>query len=396
MNFQREIAKLLILSRESEVQSLEFLFSVAELVRLLQKLVHDLQLERGASVLHLTAGGAKGYQEKISVYRASYIQDVNSLKQVLSLWLDQRYSLTNGVYMRLAGLLQQFEQIGVLREKIDQLSIQPVEAIYQFSDVINGVFNYVFEMAEQAPDAEIAKAMLTLFNFMQAKEAAGQERAIGVAILGSTGNAKSLCPWLEARVLQQATAFSIFKGFATEEQLKKLAHLKAQAYRKELEIWRQNFFFHKRADFDKAEAWFELMTIRIDGFQKLENELIDQLQVVSARRLQETQPVSKGSVALLEELFNDDKTLLSESVVKLQGVSKILLQRFQAQSQRMAEMESELVLAKQALLDRRFIEQAKSKLMFAKGLSEEQAHQFLQAQAMKSGRKLVEIAKTIL
>jgi AmiR/NasT family two-component response regulator len=41
-------------------------------------------------------------------------------------------------------------------------------------------------------------------------------------------------------------------------------------------------------------------------------------------------------------------------------------------------MESELVLAKQALLDRRFIEQAKTILMLKRGLTEQQSHQFLQ------------------
>jgi hypothetical protein len=300
------------------------------------------------------------------------------------------------VYIRLAGLLQQLESLSDLREQVDRATVEPVTAIYQFSDIINSVFSYVFEMAEQAPDAEIAKAMLALFNFMQAKEAAGQERAIGVAILGSSSAAASLCPWLEARIAQQASAFSIFKGFANQPQLDKLENLKSQPYRSALDAWRKNFKYHKQADFEKAEAWFDLMTIRIDGFQALENELIGQLQVVSAKRLSENRSSDLVGLEPVECLAEFEQNVLSDNLVRLQGVSKLLLERYQAQSQKMAEMESELVLAKQALLDRRFIEQAKTILMFKKGLTEEQSHQFLQTLAMKSGKKMVEVAKTLL
>lgn len=395
MIYQQATATLLAMSVEAEKQSLTFLFSAAELIRLLQKLVHAIQLERGASVLYLTSRGADRFLVKTLAYRQDFDKQEAIFKARLDKELDASFCLPSGVYLRLATLLQALGGLENLRNLVDKKQVNPLDAIQQFGHIIHTIFNYVFDLAEQAPDAEIARAMLALFNFMQAKEAAGQERAIGVAVLGGVKKT-DFSEILNAKVEQQSNAFSVFKLFASQAQLQKLLQLKSQPYRQELDAWRQGFKFHKQADFEKAEAWFELMTKRIDGFQSLEDELTSYLQLVSARRLQQGFTRFNQPGLSVENILADQKIAINENMTKLQGASKILLERFQAQSKQLMQMEAELVIAKQALLDRRFIERAKSMLILQKGLTEEQAHQFLQAQAMKSGQRLVDAAKMIL
>jgi hypothetical protein len=396
MKYQQQTAKLLALNTEAEKHALNFLFSAAEIVRLLQKVVHAIQLERGASVLYLTSRGSVAFGIKIQAYRNEFERQEGLFKARLDKELDAPFNLPSGVYLRLASVLQGLEGLASLRKSVDKQGIQPLEAIQGFSQIIHSIFNYVFELAEQAPEAEIARAMLALFNLMQAKEAAGQERAIGVALLGAGEARINLCEVLNAKIEQQSNAFSVFKLFATESQLAKLVHLKSKPYRQALETWRQGFRFHKQADFEKAEAWFDLMTQRIDGFQSLEDELTSYLQLVSAKRLKQGVQQANQRCDSIERVLADQQLDINENMTKLQGASKILLERFQAQSKQLMDMEAELVVAKQALLDRRFIERAKSMLILQKGLTEEQAHQFLQAQAMKTGQRLVDVAQLIL
>lgn len=68
----------------------------------------------------------------------------------------------------------------------------------------------------------------------------------------------------------------------------------------------------------------------------------------------------------------------------------------QEQSRRLQAMSDELETARAALNERKVIERAKGLLMASRQLSEDEAYKMLRQTAMNQGRRLVDVAKTVL
>jgi AmiR/NasT family two-component response regulator len=73
-----------------------------------------------------------------------------------------------------------------------------------------------------------------------------------------------------------------------------------------------------------------------------------------------------------------------------------LVDLLQAQSTRLANMESELEAARRALHERKVIERAKGALMARMGLTEEAAFRALQKASMDHNRRLLDVAEATL
>ena len=68
----------------------------------------------------------------------------------------------------------------------------------------------------------------------------------------------------------------------------------------------------------------------------------------------------------------------------------------QEQSRRLQAMGDELDTVRAALNERKLVERAKGLLMAHRRISEEEAHKMLRQTAMNQGRRLVEVAESVL
>jgi len=102
----------------------------------------------------------------------------------------------------------------------------------------------------------------------------------------------------------------------------------------------------------------------------------------------------------------DDENLSAKAldtgvmVYAVDGVSPKLVQSVLqvaiAQFERFAKLDAELKKSKAALAERKAVERAKGLLMAHQGLSEEEAYKALRQMAMNQGRKLSDVAETVL
>jgi len=77
---------------------------------------------------------------------------------------------------------------------------------------------------------------------------------------------------------------------------------------------------------------------------------------------------------------------------KVKSIIGIAVARFNT----FARMRKELETTKQALAERKTLERAKGILMTAKGLSEEESYNLLRKTAMDQGRKVIEVATSLV
>ncbi len=75
--------------------------------------------------------------------------------------------------------LQGMDHLPDLRNKIAAQQLTPLESTNAYCRLITGLLDVVFEAADVASDPTMTRLLVALFNFMQGKEYAGQERAWG-------------------------------------------------------------------------------------------------------------------------------------------------------------------------------------------------------------------------
>ena len=86
-----------------------------------------------------------------------------------------------------------------------------------FVRLIAGLLAVVFEAADSAGDPEISRALVAMFNFMQGKEFAGQERAFGSAAFASGRTESSTrLHWLHL-VESQERCFQVFRDYSAPD-----------------------------------------------------------------------------------------------------------------------------------------------------------------------------------
>ena len=183
--------------------------------------MHGLQHERGLSNLYLASEGERWVAERdaqIPTCETAQAEVRSGFEQ-----LDTEASPRNGhgarLYSRIAYVLQGLDALPRLRARVTDQQLSPALATAAYVRLINGLLAVVFEAADGAADPGISRHLVALFNFMQGKECAGQERATGSALFAS-GHADTPAQQLLLHLIEsQERCLQVFSEFASEAVL---------------------------------------------------------------------------------------------------------------------------------------------------------------------------------
>ena len=390
------MTQCLSLAQQSQNQTLDFLFTATNWVRALHQLIHGMQLERGATVMTMAFAESSTVQSQLQHYRSEFEKSTAHFVEITS-HIDQITSViaSHSIYLRLANLFRLIDDIQQLRELIDTGAISVEKAALQFTHIIDEMLAFIFELAEYSTDPEITRSMLALFNFMQAKEFNGQERALGVLILSQSTHDLMIHHRFEKIVDEQNAYMEAFLLFAEENERQALENINQSEITQTIQAWRSKLLNEPTKDLDLATGWFELLTEKMDGLQVIEDTLISLLQIISAKRRATNTVAPIKSPALSMDL-KIDQTGFNKTLASVAGISHLLIQEYRSQSTQLNQAKAELITAKQSVLDRQSIEQAKSLLMQKHQWSEDEAHRFIRTQAMNTNVKMIDYAKRFL
>lgn len=414
-SFDEAIGDFLVASRKCEVVSLERLLEAVQLVGRIRALVHQLQRERGASSLWIGSGGQR-YAEELALYRNDSDATAAAFREHLDGWLEPgacahaRSRLLGRMALALHGL----SGLPSLRAEVNECTLSPMEAMRGFSELIRSLLAVVFEAADSATDPAVSGALVALLNFMQGKELAGQERAIGAAGFGQGCFDGELRQALVHRIDAQERSFHIFSEFAPDPACAAWRGLQAAGFAAEVERLRRQACTQTevRPDAARAEGWFACTTARIDAMKEIEDllemhlneccstriaadradlgQVRDRIAQLADSELRDSVPyaVFFGAPEGLDTEGEGGDTALNVPIV---GHS--VMDLVQRQASRLQSVEDELHAARQALAERKTIERAKALLIEHRGLSEDQAYKLLRQTAMNQNRRLAEVAE---
>ena len=401
----------LIAARRCEIDELDQLARTSELGGLIGRLVHALQRERGMSNVFLASHGVR-----LAEQRAPQIAECLALEQEVRAGFDQleaehHRGLGSGngarLFSRIAWVLPGLDALPALRRRIDALELRPSQSTAAFVKLIAGLLSVVFEAADGATDPEISRLLVAMFNFMQGKEFAGQERAFGAAALAMGRSDETRRLQWQHLIESQERCFQVFIDFSGDAVLALWRESQSDATMAELERMRRRGATSAPADAALGQAWFDCCTRRIDAMRTVEDRLAADLralcshktararsELLTYRQVLDTLAPQTGAA-----LFFDDADADAQAATPAQlgrHLERSVLDMVQEQSHRLQAMSDELQTVRASLNERKLVERAKGLLMAHRRMSEQEAHKMLRETAMNQGRRLVEVAESVL
>ena len=404
----------LLAAKRCEIAALQQLALTSALVNVTGRLVHGLQRERGLSNLFL---GSQGQQ--FGEMRAGQIAECRQIEAELRACFDELDTesalVGNGarLFSRIAYVLHGLDALDGLRSRVQALQWTPRQATEAYVRLIAGLLAVVFEAADSASDPEISRLLVALFNFMQGKEFAGQERAAGAALFVSgraeAGEQQRLLHLIES----QERCLEVFAEFSTAQVVDLWNATQASATLAELERLRRVLCTAAHGsplNAQVSQAWFDCCSRRIDRMKAVEERLaLDLLQAceqkIAAARAElarfhalDLAPQSEADTLSFFQAPGAREATVYSTATQSYGLhlERSILELVQEQARRLQTMSEELDTVRASLNERKLIERAKGLLMAHRHLSEEEAHKTMRQMAMNQNRRLIEVAEAVL
>ncbi len=411
------VSNIVLVAKQHEIEELRHLESRAQLVGDIGHLIHALQNERGASSLFLASGGQRFGDTRRDLIDASREREAQ-LRASFDAQLQQSKYGSAKLYSLMAWVLLGLDALPALRAQIDAQKLSADEAVAAISRLISGLASLIFEVADTTVHPDVSRPLVALFNFVQGKELAGQERAVGAAMFASgicdAPHQQRLLGLIDA----QERNFQVYCEFADEVSLAPWQEMHVAPYVVALERFRRVLCSARpgtELDPEQSDKWFECCSDRIAAMWSLQCLQVERLQTQCAELIAQAERALQDSEGLLEQLKNSpppgagvadrffDPNIPIDHALRftpLEGgapaVERSIIEVLQAQSERIANMETELDSARRALNERKVIERAKGVLMARFDLTEEAAYKMLQKTSMDQNRRLADVAEAVL
>ncbi len=411
----------LVAAKRCEIGELEHLALTGTLVKVVGRLIHELQRERGISNVFL-ASQATRFAEQRDQQCATCRRIEKQARTTFEQWdvAANGSGPGNGarLFNRIAYVLHGLDGLPALRQRIGALSITPADATVAFCKLIAGLLSVVFEAADSATDPEISRHLVAMFHFMQGKEFAGQERALG-SIMFASGHTdpQGQQQWLHL-IESQERCFKIFTEFSPAAVHELWHHCLPTGLQLTLEHLRRAGHAAATAlDPNLSQEWYETTTRRIDAMKTVEEKLAATLINGCTAKINESRAELEQQHKLLDALeqggadtgqqaassFFDPGELHtpappagSPPIFYGPQLERSILDMVQEQSQRLQAMGDELQTVRAALSERKLVERAKGLLMAHRRINEDEAYKLLRQTAMNQNRRLAEVAEAIL
>ncbi len=387
----------LVAARQCEIGELEQLALTSELVSVIARLIHALQRERGLSNVYLASGGAR-LADARRLQRTECLQVEAQVRQHFDQLDTAPRQGGHGarLFSRVAWVLHALDALPGVRAEVDALKLTPAEVTAWYVRLIAGLLAVVFEAADSAGDPEISRALVAMFNFMQGKEFAGQERAFGSAAFASgRTDSSTRQQWLHL-VESQERCLQVFRDYSQPAIVQ--AWLAGQSGAALLEIERLRRFGcgpdGGALDRNLSHDWFDNCTLRMDAMKDVEELLAADLRALCERKIAQARAELRDQQVFLDTLSRESSADAPAGYGP--QLERSILGMVQDQAQRLQAMSDELQTVRAALNERKLVERAKGLLMATRKLSEDDAHKMLRQTAMSQNRRLVDVAETVL
>ncbi len=233
-------------------------------------LVHEMQKERGFSAGYTKSKGKK-FSDNIVEQRKVTDKKRVDLGHVLNSVDTARFGAEYNDQLKQA--LDDFKKIDTMRKQINDFHLPLPDVVSYYTNMNANFLSITKKTLFIVDDPAILRDISAYFYFMQSKERAGIERAIGAAGFGGGWN-KNLTDKFASLISLQDTYLGVFLAYATHEEqqfyndkAKKEPFMKVDAMRQEA------LGLKTPAVKTTAAEWFKTITAKINLLKANEDHL---------------------------------------------------------------------------------------------------------------------------
>ena len=268
----------------SEMQNLNELAGLGPVV---SALAHALQRERGASA-GLIGSTGRMFAHKLSAQR----ERTDENRTILAEAFEDFDAIAYGA--DIAGKIETardaLAHLEDWRDRVTELSLTVPEMANYYTGTIANLLNVVQEMATLSTNSEATNAIAAYTMFLQAKERAGLERAMGSTGFSAGGFAPSIYRRFVQLIAMQEAFLGIFRSYATGEQKAFYDNTVVGEAVEEVDRMRKiaiETIATGNTGGIEGGYWFDAMTRKIDLLKEVEDRIAGDLQALAGTRRSE-------------------------------------------------------------------------------------------------------------
>ena len=266
----------------------------------ISSLIHETQKERGATAGFLSAKGKK-FAQLLPTQQTSTNKKIAALKLYIES-SDVANILEKNTHQYLLSAMQELKRVESIHSQVLSQNIEAKQAINYYTNMNKKFLDFIARASSQSADAELSTASLAYYNFLNAKERAGVERAVGSATFAKDKFAKGAKAKLQSLISEQEAYMSSFQTLAKQEDVsfsQKILHAKSVD-----EVDRMRKILSNSNEIGgfgiNPNSFFSLMTQKINLLKKVEDYMAANLHS-SSSKTKETMLIATTVAALLHE-----------------------------------------------------------------------------------------------
>ncbi|MBF0248821.1 MAG: nitrate- and nitrite sensing domain-containing protein, partial [Alphaproteobacteria bacterium] len=258
----------------NEMESLERLATLAPSI---SAVVHELQKERGTSAVYIGSKGAK-FAEQLPIQHKDTDGRMTALNAALASFDLRGFGDTLGAKLDTAN--KALGELSAKRAGVKDFTLTVPEMAGYYTPTIAKLLSIVEEMAVISTNADITKSIAAYTNYLQSKERAGQERAMGGAGFGAGKFAPGVYRRLVELIAEQNVLFARFVIYAKPDQIAFHKSTVVGPDVDEVERMRKiavDSVYSGTTEGVEGPYWFGTITKKIDLLKKVEDKISDDL-----------------------------------------------------------------------------------------------------------------------
>jgi len=267
-----------VIEKRQTVNEMQKLQGLADLGPVISAVVHELQKERGTSAVYIGSKGKK-FAEQLPVQR----KDTDGKHAILQeAW--KRFEPTDfseALVQKVTAAKNALGQLENRRAKVSKFELSVPQMAGYYTPTIAKLLSIIEEMAVLSSDARVANAITAYTSFLQGKERAGIERAMGGAGFGAGKFAPVIYKKLIELIAQQNTFFGTFRIYGTEEQKTYFKTTAVGPDVEEVDHMRKiaiESIETKDVKGIEGPYWFRTITKKVDLLKKVEDKIAGDLR----------------------------------------------------------------------------------------------------------------------
>ncbi len=261
---------------------------LAAMAGLITEIAHEAQKERGMTAGFLGSQGKK-FGDRLPAQRGETDKRITALKDFLG---HSKADKTDPVLTeKIHGAVSGIDTISAIRQQADGMAIAGPEAIVFYTEAIQRFLGTIPLIARSTPNAATMRALTAYYNFVEAKERMGIERAV----LNNTFANDRFAPGMRRKFVQilseQSSFLNNFKVFSDSQTLAFYEEKMKTPVVAEVNGMEQAVLGKLKDEAEEGfginpESWFGAMTGKIDLMKEIETHLAEGLVTQAENGLQ--------------------------------------------------------------------------------------------------------------